>query len=136
MTTKLDARMATLGARLTASGASLVADDQLPWDYESPEQTIAINTTITLAHGLAQKPVDVRLVYRCKTAQYGYSVGQEVPVQNHGINYNQGVSLDFDVTNLTIRTTGQAPFVFDKSASNTHSAISSPNWALVAYARK
>jgi hypothetical protein len=47
--------------------------------YTSSETSIpATNTTETWTHSLGQAPDLIQLILRCKTAEYGYSVGDEV----------------------------------------------------------
>jgi hypothetical protein len=47
--------------------------------YTSSETSVpAVNTTVTWTHGLGQAPDLIELILRCKTAEYGYSVGDEV----------------------------------------------------------
>jgi hypothetical protein len=45
---------------------------------ESAEITFTNNATILIAHGLGVVPKDWHVVYRCKTAMDGYSVGDEI----------------------------------------------------------
>ena len=47
--------------------------------YTSSETALpAANTTQTWSHSLGQAPDSIELILRCKTAEYGYSVGDEV----------------------------------------------------------
>lgn len=46
--------------------------------FESSEQALAANSTVSVAHSLGAVPVLVRAIIRCKTAELGYSVGDEV----------------------------------------------------------
>jgi hypothetical protein len=45
---------------------------------ESAETTFTNAATILIAHGLGVVPKDWHVVYRCKTAEAGYSVGDEI----------------------------------------------------------
>ena len=49
---------------------------------ESAETTFTNNATILIAHGLGTTPKDWHVVYRCKTAEAGYSVGDEINADN------------------------------------------------------
>lgn len=47
--------------------------------YTSPETSLpAVNTTVTWSHNLGRAPDLIELILRCKTAEYGYSIGDEV----------------------------------------------------------
>ena len=46
--------------------------------FESGEIAISNGTTGTVAHGLGVVPKSVRSVIRCKSAELGYSVGDEI----------------------------------------------------------
>ena len=46
--------------------------------FESAEQTITLGTHTFFAHGLAFIPKNVQAIIRCKTAEGGYGVGDEV----------------------------------------------------------
>lgn len=46
--------------------------------FTSAEQTLTVGTTVSVAHGLGRQPVFFHLVFRCKVADQGYAVGDEV----------------------------------------------------------
>lgn len=103
-------------------------------EYVSPEQTITLTGALTLAHGLGVKPkvIDYHLV--CKTAEAGYSVGDEVKLV--GANYYtaggsaSGISVILNETNLIIRY-GNAPYFLINAATGAAVQLTSANWRLV-----
>lgn len=86
--------------------------------FESTGQTISAAGTLTLAHGLAAQPKLYFTYIKCTTAEYNYSIGDEVPVPMNGNSNNSyGVTVVPDGTNLNIRFgSGAAVFqVLDKT---------------------
>jgi hypothetical protein len=72
--------------------------------FESTGQTISAAGTLTLAHGLAAQPKLYFTYIKCTTAEYNYSIGDEVPVPMNGNSNNSyGVTVVPDGTNLNIR---------------------------------
>lgn len=77
-------------------------------EYVSGEQSIAAGGTATTAHGLGVIPKLVYLSLVCKVAEYGYAVGQEVPLTGNilvGIDAgtNFGAQSAWDATNVTVK---------------------------------
>lgn len=73
--------------------------------YESPQQTITANSTITLAHGLGAKPEVYALYAVCNTADLGYAVGEEIPIFwfiNSSAVDGQSSQMSADATNVYI----------------------------------
>ena len=50
--------------------------------YESEEMTYSANTRVTVNHGLGRRPYFWTVCLRVKTAQNGYSVGDEIDITN------------------------------------------------------
>lgn len=72
--------------------------------FESTGQTISASGSLTLAHGLAAQPKLYFTYIKCTTAEYNYSIGDEVPVPMNGNSNNSyGVTVVPDGTNLNIR---------------------------------
>jgi hypothetical protein len=73
---------------------------------ESAETTYESSSTVTIAHGLGVVPKDWRVVYRCKTAEAGYSVGDEINADtwfwSSGV---YGAQAAVDATNVVLTVT-------------------------------
>lgn len=100
--------------------------------YESGEQTIASGGALTLAHSLGAQPKLVQCYLRCKTAQHGYSVNDEV-LLSWGGEFNKGLSVVPDATNLNIRFGSDATGAFQILEKNTGNSnqITNANWRLL-----
>jgi hypothetical protein len=79
--------------------------------YESAELSITASSDTTLSHGLGAKPNAVWLKLICKTAEHGYSVGDEYPYPLGRVsNYTaDGIVCKADDTQLKIRIIGSYP---------------------------
>ena len=103
---------------------------------ESAETTFTNNATILIAHGLGVVPKDWRVIFRCKTADVGYSVGDEVDpgwfVITSGASY--GSQAFADATNIGVVCASSGMRIL---AKNTRSnGLATPaNWRIVAYYR-
>ena len=103
--------------------------------YTSSETSIpATNTTETWTHGLGQAPDLIQLILRCKTAEYGYSVGDEIRFTSE-YTYNVGVySFWANASTIGFRHYTVAGTVFnivDRSLVNTVRNPTSANWRIV-----
>lgn len=88
-------------------------------DFESSEQTVATDTLLTIAHSLSEIPGLVHVVLRCKTADAGYDVNDEISWGTTGhSSADQGHCIVADDTNIEII---QAATIIatDKSTFNT-----------------
>ena len=76
--------------------------------YESAEITLTANTLSTLAHSFGSIPKEVWVVLRCKTAEHGYAIGDEIILDNW--TYTQAATDDYNnmlacnATNVYLRT--------------------------------
>jgi hypothetical protein len=103
------------------------------YSFESAEQTIALSTVITVAHGLGVKPNHIRAVFRCKTAEAGWSVGDEI---DYGaVQWTYGGAFAADTANA-VATINQvyAPSIGNKS-NGTGIALTPANWKMVFFCK-
>jgi len=105
--------------------------------WESAEQTITLNTTITVAHGLARTPKDVQCFLRCKTAELGYAIDDEVnfSVNNAstGSSYNVNPNITRNGTNVITRITQNVTVI--TLSTGAIAPITLANWKVVFRAR-
>ena len=127
---------ATLGTDTTqvATTAFVQAAGVFSASYTSAEQTITAGGALTLAHSLGAMPslVQARLV--CKSAEAGYSIGDEVIVNNHTnavSNASYGQSLVASATTIGVRFgQGNVYQILNKS-TGAASLITTTSWRLV-----
>jgi hypothetical protein len=81
--------------------AQAVVANETQWS-ESAEQTMTAGSTNTFAHGLAAAPSMWQVFIRCKTANVGFSVGDELPIYpNNSTSGETSVSKMWaDVSNI------------------------------------
>jgi len=103
------------------------------YSFESAEQTIALGTAVSVAHGLGVKPNHIRAVFRCKTVEANWTVGDEI---DYGaVQWTYGGALAADAANA-VATVNQtyAPTIANKS-SGTGIAITPANWKMVFFCK-
>ncbi|MGH6879270.1 hypothetical protein [Hypericibacter sp.] len=100
------------------------------YSYDSGEQTITAAGALTLAHGLGAKPQLRDVFLRCKTAEGGYSIGDEVvwPTGELGTAASSP-SIVIDATNISVRY-GSSMFVINKGTGASF-GITVGNWRAV-----
>lgn len=110
------ASSAEIGAQ--AESGKAIAPDELAdalgftKRFKSAEQTITSAGTLTLAHGLITKPNLITAHLVCKTANLGYSVGDEPEIANmENPATNNGCCIWADATNIYVQF-GAAANVF------------------------
>lgn len=105
------------------------------YTFESSELTYATGTQFVVAHGLGEMPTDIELFWRCKNANNGAAVGDEIvdgAFALTGTSYYAGFTRD--ATNITLATqpTYVVPF---RSKTGVSVTPSSPDWKLVIRAK-
>lgn len=105
---------------------------------ESEEQAIASGTTILLPHRFNDVPVKVWAVLRCKTAELGHAVDDEVCIpsfQDGAANY--GVCLTGSALNLVVTFGASGIRIMDRTGGSvgTFAAITADRWRIVVRAR-
>jgi len=98
------------GEVLTSTGAgSPPAFEAVSSSFPSPnftssEQTVTLDNTLNVAHGLGSVPNLWTVVLRNKTTQAGWSVGDELAFSDWGDSAHQGATVNADATNVTVVT--------------------------------
>jgi hypothetical protein len=101
--------------------------------FESAELAIAANTIQTVAHGLGRVPKLFSAVIRCKTAELGYAVGDEVAYTT-SLNSDSATFSDPTIwANATTLGIGWAaqPFVLNNIATHGAASPTLANWKVV-----
>ena len=60
----------------------------ITWFESTPTLLPALSVEQLFTHSLSATPKEVKLILRCTTAQYGYSIGDEVHLGDYGDNAN------------------------------------------------
>lgn len=141
---------------LAAGGASsgdILKHDGSNWVKQTPTinifSPVAINsgtvvavlggaTVYTQAHGLGAKPTFVRAVFRCDTAELGYSINDEIElwcVRNSATNNNSS-SVTSDATNIVVTFVTAAANEIPNKGTGAFAAMTEASWSLKVYAWK
>lgn len=100
--------------------------------YTSAEQTISNAGTGTLTHGLGSMPKLVQLRLVCKTAEAGYSIGDEILWGTANIGNDRGVSISMSATEIAYRYVNVAsPFSYPNKTTGALTTLTNANWRLV-----
>src|SRR6267143_81974 len=124
----------TLG--VTAGSLAITPDTTIAGglnpNFTSAETTVTgAGTTVTVAHGLGTVPRNVFVVERCKTAEFGYSIGDEVIINDHAL-----VSIYADTTNVGIVVLTTTPVQIVRRDTFAAGALTLANWKYVVRAWK
>jgi hypothetical protein len=129
----------TAGQVLTSNGAGAAPTMQstsgFTSSYTSSAQTITSAGSLALAHGLGAMPTLIQLRLKCTTAEFNYSVDDELII-NPGISttgtQNRGVAVVPDSTNVNIRFGSAASAIegMDKT-SGALAALTNASWNLI-----
>lgn len=130
----------TLAAEITSAGRlNLVLGsgslrlNNLITRFESAEQTCPnAATVISVAHGGTRVPDVVYCVLRCKTAEAGYAVGDEVAFPLQQENVSRDALVAGNATNVYLRYDGAGvtPAIRNLGTS-TYTALAQANWRVV-----
>lgn len=102
--------------------------------YESAEQTITAGGLLTLAHGLGAKPTRIRIYFVCKTAELGYSVGDEIELgdrQNSGGASGYGTVYKADATSIYVRMGSAIVGLLLNWSTGVQAQITNANWKII-----
>lgn len=100
--------------------------------YTSAEQTISNAGTGTLTHGLGSIPKLVQLRLVCKTAENGYSIGDEILWGTAFSGADRGVSITLSATEIIYRyLNNTTPFNCPNKTTGAMANLTNGNWRLV-----
>lgn len=105
------------------------------WRYFSGNQTYAVTTGITLAHGLGVRPKSVQLELICTTAEANYAVGDVILVStthSDGIS-ERACSAQYDATNIKLLMAVSLPWIVNKTTFASFT-ITAANWKIRVWA--
>lgn len=126
----------TLGSGADPAWAAVASGLPAP-DFTSSEQTVTASTELTVAHSLAVVPNLYTVVLRCKTADGGWGVDDELVVTTYGLEGSsggRGVSMAANATNVVLQTGGV--LVFNGRTAGGEDAITLASWKWVIRAWK
>ena len=103
--------------------------------FISAEQTITPAGSLTIAHGLGYEPLNISLVFVCKTADIGYTSGQRARydlMPNVSGSLNRGLAYVCDSTNIYVRFgSNSVPFGLMNWGTGTGAGMTEANWKMV-----
>lgn len=110
------------------------ADLTLMRTFTSAQQAITAAGSLTIAHGLGVSPTNLAAILHNTTAEFGYSIGDEVFVNvgMHDFANSRGLSVVRDSTNLNVRfgSTASSLTVLHKT-TGVGNAITNANWTII-----
>ena len=126
-----DGSMELLTPAANPSGNKIPTAGQLPFtkEYVSPEQTITVGAVISLTHLLGVMPKLVQATIVCKTAELGFSVGDEVDAYKDASTSNFNFNIGRNQT--TLRCICGANGIAGFSAAGVFTALTPANWRLI-----
>ena len=106
-----------------------------PPDFESADQTVAVDTELDVAHGLGKRPSLVQIVLKCTTAEIGFSIDDEVIVNlAQSTTADRSYTIFTDATNVSI-VQGAGILLIGRSTLNT-ATLTPGSWRWVVRAWK
>lgn len=108
--------------------------DSLPFteSFESAETNIpSVESTISFSHGLSSTPKIIQVFAKCTSAEYNYSVGDEVLIGDYGdAGQMQSAYGNATTVGWGHMYTASTILIKDKDTNN-YRIISSPNWKII-----
>lgn len=96
-------------------------------EFESGIQSYALNTEFAIAHGLGVKPRFWQFYGRCLTAEFGYSIGDDVIPAPSGTGPNTGWTARPDATNMNVHTSS-TNFEVIRQDNGASQQVTEANW--------
>jgi hypothetical protein len=101
-------------------------------EFTSADQTVTINSTLNVAHGLGGKPKLVYVVLKNTTTEFGFAVGDEIDISsggNNGSDFPPSPGVAADATNVAV-TTGPSIQLIRRDTF-VSGVITTANWRYV-----
>jgi hypothetical protein len=115
------------------TGGSIAFSTTIAATFESAEQGIPVgNTVLSVAHGLGRTPKLMLTVLRCKIAELGYAIGDEVAIPSAGVN--PMVSTWASSTTCKYVCSSSTPQITDAAGATGVQPITTARWRVVFYA--
>lgn len=132
---RADIRLVSQGDQVrVVKGASEWIAVDLRASFESSAQAITSSSNLTVAHKLGVRPRRWGISLKCKTADQGYAVGDEITVeseQSTAAVSSRGVTLLADAINVTvIFGTDTNVFQGHNKSDQSRSQLTNANWDL------
>ncbi len=105
-----------------------VAAIRAGWDFDSGEIAVA-STGLSVEHGLGQAPSKVQLILRCKTAQHGWAIDDELVMSGYDAPGANGQTIGVSATH--VYWSGYGPRINNKSTGSFAGAVTAGNWRWV-----
>lgn len=107
------------------------------WDYISAETTLPTASTVTtFAHGRGAIPSRYEAILRCKTAEFGYSVNDEIPLPSTSrFNEDFNGELSVNATNIYLSKSNQNTWVVTPRGGGAPAILTSARWRIVVRAK-
>jgi hypothetical protein len=120
---------------MSAADKLKIDTDPISKQYVSPDQTIVAAGLVTLSHGLAVVPKLVMVSLVCQTAEFGYLVGDVVPVppnSNSSANSDGfGPAIRLTSSQIIVRYGSTAAvFIILSATTGSIVSITPANWRL------
>ncbi|MFA5073119.1 MAG: hypothetical protein WC539_04405 [Nitrospirota bacterium] len=124
----------TVGGVLSAQTIS--APNVMTKYFESAELSLPSSSAVSTPHNLGSMPKLWKATIRCKTAELGYSIGDEVDVTNGGFYNWYGYYTAADAINITWIVNGTMSIINKTGTSFATGSVTPANWKLVLRAWK
>lgn len=104
-------------------------------EYVSAEQTITTGGTLTLTHGLGARPRLISYELVCKTAEFGYAIGDIVPIgimsaPSGSLSYNAAAIISATEIVLRFANSSEA-FLILNATTGASATLTNSRWRLV-----
>ena len=117
------------------AGSSYVSyNTSVPRYFESSEQTLAFPSAVSVAHGLVTVPRLWEVVLRCKIAEGGYAVNDELVYTSHH-DFNNAMAMWANATNIGLATS-IGSITIENKAGSAEFTPTPANWRWVLRAWK